>query len=79
MHTYYPDRYAVLNQNSRKSLLELAIATKYPAPLSFKAEDYDNFVSDLIYLKERCGLESLGQADHFLNYIYWKVLKAKPK
>ncbi|MCL4487039.1 MAG: phospholipase D-like domain-containing protein [Chloroflexi bacterium] len=76
MNTYYPDRCAVLNNNPRSSLEALG-ATRYPEPNNFKCQDYDRFVSEVAYIKRFGSFASMGQADHFLNYVYWRVVKRK--
>ena len=76
MATYYPDRCAVLNQNPRNSLQSLGLS-KYPEPNNFTAGDYKRFLSDIHYLMKLAGFDTLGRADHFLNYIYWHHFKPK--
>jgi HKD family nuclease len=75
MHSYYPDRCPVLNNNSLGSLRKLTIG-HFPEPQLFEIEDYHRFTEILDYLRTRCGFHSMGQVDHFLNYVYQNYVKS---
>jgi hypothetical protein len=74
MHSYHPNRCPVLNNNSLGSLRRLAIG-RFPDPQSFDAEDYHRFTEIVTYLRDLCGFNSLGQVDHFLDYVYHNYVK----
>jgi HKD family nuclease len=74
MNTYYPDKCAVLNRNPWASLRYFGLS-KFPRPTSFKGHHYERFNDVMAYIKSLCGFESMGQADHFLNFVYWKYAK----
>ncbi len=74
MNTYYPDKCAVLNRNPWASLRYFGLS-EFPKPISFKGHHYERFNNVIAYIKNLCGFESMGQADHFLNFVYWKYAK----
>jgi hypothetical protein len=75
MNSYYPDRCPVLNNRSLTSLRHLAIG-RFPAdPQSFGVKAYERFTEILDYLRNLCGFDSMGRADHFLSYVYSKHVK----
>lgn len=74
LNTYTPKKFAVLNRNPLDSLRELGFK-KYPGAQSFTPEKYADYCGLLKGIGEACGLNSLGEVDHFLNYIYWKYVK----
>lgn len=73
MHSYYP-HCPVLNNNSLGSLRHLTHG-KFRGPQEFKPEDYAWFTEILDYLRNLCSFKSMGQVDHFLNYVYWEHVK----
>lgn len=74
LNTFAPDRFAVLNSNPLGSLQKLGFK-RYPAAPSFKPETYAEYCELLQLLRRRCKLKTLGEVDHFLNYIYWRYVK----
>jgi len=76
LNTYAPDKFAVLNKNPLTSVKHLGFE-EFPKPQSFKPKDYNNFTILLSGIMNGYGFESLGEVDHFLNYIYWKVKNNK--
>ena len=72
--TLRPDRYATLNNNPVTSLFELGIYD-FPSPSAFKPADYGSFCRRIGQLAMRCGFHDLGEADHFLNFVYWRHKK----
>jgi hypothetical protein len=78
MHSYYPNRCPVLNNNSLGSLHRLAMA-QFPNPQAFKPEDYHRFTETIDYLRNRCGFQSMGQVDHFLNHVYHNYVKSSSR
>lgn len=81
MHTFGPDRFAVLNKNPLTTLQKFGCAP-FPSPTSFKPEIYAEFNDLVAEVKRECSFESMSQADHFLSYVYWaekKKERAKPK
>ncbi len=74
-HTLSPRRLSPLNNNPVDSLRWLGIED-FPKPDAFKPEDYARFCSCMDRLRMRAGFSDLGEADHFLNYIYWEHAKA---
>lgn len=75
LHTYDRTRFPVLNKNPLTSLRELGLGT-FPDAGVFSANDYAAFTKTLEKLAEQCGFPDLGRADHFLNFVFWK-LRAK--
>jgi hypothetical protein len=79
MHTFGPDRFAVLNKPPLTTLKDFGCAP-FPSPTSFKPETYAEFNDIVAEVKKECGFESMSQTDHFLSYVYWiEKKKAKPK
>ena len=76
MNTYYPDKCAVLNRNPWTSLRYFGLSD-FPKPGTFRGHHYERFNNVITYIKELCGFESMGQTDHFLNFVYWKVKREK--
>lgn len=74
MHTYDDSEYAVLNNNSKTSLVFISRA-EFPRPGGFAENDYERFVDLLQEVKTKCKFKSLGQVDHFLNYVYQNYAK----
>jgi HKD family nuclease len=71
-NTYAPNKFAVLNQNPLTSIKAFGFES-FPHSQSFKSKHYEDFCSLIVSLMNTCEFESLGQTDHFLNFIYWKV------
>lgn len=78
LNTYSPDKYAVLNQNPLTSIKYLGFE-EFPHSQSFRPNNYNDFTVLLSGIMNGFNFESLGQVDHFLNYIYWKVKKQRIK
>ncbi|OQX56400.1 MAG: hypothetical protein B5M53_01545 [Candidatus Cloacimonas sp. 4484_209] len=74
MNTFAPKKFAVLNNNPVTSLKFLGFSV-FPNPNNFKPDVYDLYNSLISEFMKICGFKSLGQVDHFLNYIYWKYAK----
>lgn len=74
MDTYDSKRFAVLNNNPLTSLKFFG-CSEFPEPNGFKPDTYDVYNSLISELMEICRFKSMGQVDHFLNYIYWKCAK----
>ena len=72
LNTYAPDKFAVLNQNPLTSIKYLGFE-EFPHSQSFRPKNYRDFTVLLSGIKNGFNFESLGQVDHFLNYIYWQV------
>ncbi|AWI08897.1 phospholipase D-like domain-containing protein [Ereboglobus luteus] len=70
-HTLDPKRFSPLNNNPVTSLRWLGV-DYFPHPSAFNPEDYGRFCRCMDRLRERCDLANLGEADHFLNFIYWR-------
>ena len=75
LNTYAPKRYAVLNKNPLGSLAKLGF-TRFPSPISFTADKYQEYCDFMLRLCQDCGLRDLRDLDHFTNFIYWKYAKA---
>jgi hypothetical protein len=73
-HTLSPTQFSPLNNNPVASLRWLGIDA-FPRSHAFDPEDYARFCSCMDRLRERAGFRDLGEADHFLNYIYWQHAK----
>lgn len=76
MNTYYPDECAVLNKNPWTSLRYFGLSA-FPEPGFFRGHHYERFNNVIAYIKDLCGFESMGQADHFLNFVYWGYAKER--
>lgn len=76
LNTYAPSKFAVLNQNPLASLKYLGFE-EFPNPQSFKPEKYNDFVILISSIMKGFNFESLGEEDHFLNYIYWEEKNKK--
>lgn len=72
LNTYAPNKFAVLNQNPLTSIKAFGLES-FPHSQSFKSTNYEDFCSLIVSLMNTCEFESLGQTDHFLNFIYWQV------
>lgn len=72
LNTYAPDRFAVLNQNPLTSIKNLGFE-EFPHSQNFRPKNYNDFTVLISSLMNGYGFDTLGQVDHFLNYIYWKV------
>lgn len=72
LNTYLPEKYAVLNQNPLTSIKYFGFE-KFPHAQNFKPINYKDFNNLISGLMKICKFETLGQVDHFLNFIYWKV------
>jgi len=70
LNTYSPNKFAVLNQNPLTSIKYLGFE-EFPTPQSFKPKHYQDFTTLLSGIMNGFQFETLGQVDHFLNYIYW--------
>lgn len=79
LNTYAPDKFAVLNQNPLTSLKYLGLE-EFPHSQSFKPKNYMDFTVLLSGIMNGYNFVSLGQVDHFLNFIYWqeKMKNQKP-
>lgn len=75
-NTYAPEKFTVLNQNPIKSLKYFGYED-FPHSQSFKPNNYKDFNNLIFSLMNSFNLESPGQVDHFLNYIYWGRCKIK--
>jgi hypothetical protein len=71
LNTYAPHKFAVLNQNPLTSIKYLGFE-EFPHSQSFKPKHYNDFTVLLSGIMNGYGFETLGQVDHFLNYIYWQ-------
>jgi len=76
MNTYYPDRCAVLNRNPLTSLRYFGLSD-FPVHNSFKGYHYGRYNDVITYIKNLCGFESLGRADHFLSFVYFDIKREK--
>lgn len=74
MNTYDSKQYAVLNNNPLTSLKFFGFS-EFPYPNNFKSDTYEMYNSLISEFMKICGFKSMGQVDHFLNYIYWKYAK----
>lgn len=74
LNTLSPNRYAVLNNNPIRSLRELGM-TRFPNPQSFDGETYQEYCAFLAEVGRVCGMKSLSDVDHLMNFIYWKYAK----
>ncbi len=72
LNTYAPHKFAVLNQNPLTSIKYLGFE-EFPHSQSFRPKHYNDFTVLLSGIMNGYGFETLGQVDHFLNYIYWQV------
>ena len=70
MHTFGPDRFAVLNKNPLATLKKFG-CDPFPSSNSFTPEMYAQFNGIVAEVKTECGFQSISQADHFLSYVYW--------
>jgi HKD family nuclease len=77
MNTYAPHLYSVLNRNPIASLRKMYLR-RFPDPSVFGAEKYGEYNNLMQELVTRCGFADLSQADHFMNYVYWKYVKGIP-
>lgn len=74
MNTYDSKQYAVLNNNPLTSLKFFGFS-EFPDPNNFKSDTYEMYNSLISEFMKICGFKSMGQVDHFLNYIYWEYAK----
>lgn len=72
LNTYYPEKFAVLNDNPLTSIKYFGFE-EFPSAQNFKPNNYQDFNTLIYGLMKTCNFETLGQVDHFLNYIYWQV------
>ncbi|MBI5098794.1 MAG: hypothetical protein HZB30_06100 [Nitrospirae bacterium] len=72
MHTYRPETFAVLNDNPLTSLKYFGFE-EFPNAQSFSATNYDDFNTLIAGFMKACSFETMGQVDHFLNFVYWQV------
>ncbi len=70
MHTWNPQRYPVLNNNTITALKELGV--RFPNPRSFRAQTFKSYSQTIGLLAEQCKFKSLTHMDKFLNFIYWQ-------
>ncbi len=70
-HTLDPKRFTPLNNNPVTSLRWLGV-DDFPRPSAFKPEDYGRFCRCMDRLRARGSFADLGDADHFLNFVYWR-------
>ena len=78
LHTLRSERYAVLNRNPVTGIKTLGL-DHFPHPEAFKPADYARFCRCLGALAKHCGFSDLGEADHFLNFVYWRHKSSLPK
>ena len=76
LNTYSPQKFAILNQNPLTSIKHFGFE-KFPHAQNFKSENYRDFNNLISGLMKICKFETLGQVDHFLNFIYWQVKNKK--
>jgi len=74
LNTLDPSRYPVLNANPVESLDKLGVRD-FPGPQSFDGNTYARYAAVLEELATDCGFKNLAQVDHFLNYIYHRILR----
>jgi HKD family nuclease len=74
MNTYCPDKCAVLNKNPWTALGYFGLSS-LPKPTHFSGHHYERFNDVIAYIKRLCSFDSMGQADHFLSFVYWKYAK----
>ena len=74
MNTYNQKKFAVLNNNPLTSLKFFGFS-EIPDPNNFKSDTYERYNSLISEFMKICGFKSMGQVDHFLNYIYWRYAK----
>ena len=74
MNTYDSKQFAVLNNNPLTSLKFFGFS-EFPDPNNFRSDTYEMYNSLISEFMKICGFKSMGQADHFLNYIYWRYAK----
>lgn len=74
MNTYDSKKFGVLNNNPLTSLKFFGFS-EFPSPNSFKPDTYERYNSLISEFMKICGFKSMGQVDHFLNYIYWRYAK----
>jgi HKD family nuclease len=72
MHTFGPDRFAVLNKPPLVALKAFG-CDPFPSSNSFSAEMYAEFNDIVGEVKKECGFKSMAQADDFLSYVYGRV------
>lgn len=72
LNTYAPDKFPVLNQNPLTSVKFLGFE-EFPHSQNFKPKNYNDFAVLLSGIMNGYDFKSLGQVDHFLNYIYWQI------
>ena len=77
MNTYAPGRFAVLNENPITGLVESLGCARFRSVDNFRPEDYASFNAIVDELRRASGFSSMGQADHFLNFVYWLEAKGK--
>jgi hypothetical protein len=78
MHTFGPDRFAVLNKRPLTALKKFG-CDPFPTPGSFEAEVYGQFNDIVAEVKNECSLQSMAQADHFLSYVYSEDKKERKR
>jgi len=74
LHTYNQKKFAVLNNNQLLALKKLKIPA-FSSPQSFTPSKYQSYTSFIEQLMTTYDFESMGQVDHFLNYVYWNYVK----
>ncbi len=75
MNTLDTKRFAVLNQNPLMALTRFGLGP-FRQQGQFRAADYEEFIETLRSLAEICGFNTLGQVDHFLNYVFQDAKKS---
>jgi len=73
-NTYYPEKYAVLNDNPL-TCIKFFGYEEFPPAQTFTPNNYQDFNILITALMKTYNFETLGQADHFLNYIYQLIKK----
>lgn len=77
MHTFGPDRFAVLNKPPLIALKAFG-CDPFPSSNSFKAGMYAEFNDIVDEVKKECGFKSMAQADDFLSYVYGREKRERP-
>ncbi len=73
LNTYAPEEYPVLNNNPVKSLAHLGCSFRSPA--NFTPANYAEFTNLMKDLAKDYGFKTLGEVDHFLNFVYMKYVR----
>jgi hypothetical protein len=76
LNTLDPLRYPILNANPLTSLRRLGVQLRGVGSIRRRGERYQSYADTLEDLAVKCRFQDLAQVDHFLNYIFHRIIRA---